>query len=114
MTGDGATVHNVTEQRGEGTAPESTTGSPDGTPVGTSPEHPRRLALRRAPRYRAFVMTGAAIGVVLGCLLVLGSSTGGGSSTGTLVGYLVVPLGLLGGLLGGLVAVLLERPRRRR
>jgi len=75
---------------------------------------PRRLALRRAPRYRAFIGTGAIIGVVLAVVLTALFPDDGRFSTASVMGYLAVSLALVGGLLGGAVAVLVERPRRSR
>jgi hypothetical protein len=69
--------------------------------------------LRRAPRYRAFVLAGAILGLVAGVVasIVLGGGDAPFSST-TLTGY-VGAIGLLvGGLVGAAVAVLVERPRR--
>jgi hypothetical protein len=72
-----------------------------------------RVTIRRAPRYRAFVLAGAILGLVGGAVtsLVLGGGDGALSPT-TVTGY-VGAIGLLvGGLLGAAVAVLVERPRR--
>lgn len=75
---------------------------------------PREVTMRRAPRYRAFVGTGAIIGVVLAVLLIALFPDDGRFSTASVLGYLAVSLGLVGGLLGGAVAVLVERPHRSR
>ena len=87
----------------------SRTPPPDGAPQQPPPTPVR---LRRAPRYRAFVLTGVVAGVVLaGVLSVLlpgGTSPSGRSPEG----YLVALLALLGGVVGAAVAVLVERPRR--
>jgi len=74
---------------------------------------PRRLALRRAPRYRAFIGTGVVLGAVIAVLLTALFPDDGRFSTGSVMGYLGVVLALVGGLLGGAAAVLVERPRRR-
>jgi MFS family permease len=73
----------------------------------------RRLRVRRAPRYKVFLATGALIGLVVA--LVTGSAGPVDPQTGRakLIGYLAMGLILLGGLLGGLVAVALERFSRR-
>jgi hypothetical protein len=71
------------------------------------------VRIRRAPRYRAFVLAGAVVGLVAGAVAaaVLGGGDGPFSPT-TVSGY-VGAIGLLvGGLLGAAVAVLVERPRR--
>ncbi len=72
-----------------------------------------RVHLRRAPRYRAFVLAGAILGLVAGAVtsIVLGGGDAPFSPT-TVTGY-VGAIGLLvGGLVGAAVAVLVERPRR--
>jgi hypothetical protein len=72
------------------------------------------VTIRRAPRYRAFVLAGAVLGLVAGAVtsLVLGGSDTSPLSPTTVTGY-VGAIGLLvGGLLGAAVAVLVERPRR--
>jgi hypothetical protein len=79
-----------------------------GLPAGAVP-----VRIRRAPRYRAFVLVGAILGLVVGAVasIVLGGGPGTFSAV-TLTGYVGVIGLLLGGLLGGAVAVLVERPRR--
>jgi hypothetical protein len=74
---------------------------------------PVPVRLRRAPRYRAFVLTGALLGALAGIVasLLLGDPDSL-FSTGTTTGYLAAIGLLLGGLLGGTVAVLVDRPRR--
>ncbi len=81
------------------------------TPTSTTPE-PVLLRVHRSPRYGAFLVTGAVVGVLLA--VVSGAiGTGDGSiSTGRLIGYLAVVFGLLGALLGGGVAVVIERLSR--
>jgi hypothetical protein len=72
---------------------------------------PRPVSLRRAPRYRAFVGTGAVIGVVFAVLLTGLFPDGGRYSAVAVMGYLAAALALVGGLVGGAAAVLLERRR---
>lgn len=89
---------------------------------GTSEEQPPapgpppgsvEVRLRRAPRYRAFVLAGAVLGVVAGVVLALLRGGGSGSFTTTTVTGYVGAIGLLvGGLIGATVAVLVDRPRR--
>ena len=69
--------------------------------------------MRRAPRYRAFVATGAVLGVVAGVLVAV-VLAGGDSifSMGTVVGYVGAIGLLLGALAGAAAAVLADRPRR--
>jgi hypothetical protein len=89
-----------------------------GTPAVPVPEVPEvrepvQVRLRRAPRYRAFVGTGALLGALVGVLarLLLGDP-GSVFSSGTTTGYLAAIGLLLGALLGGAVAVLADRPSR--
>ena len=89
---------------------------PDVLPPAQQPDVPTgavRVHLRRAPRYRAFVLVGAVLGLLAGAVvaIVLGGGEAPFSPT-TVTGY-VGAIGLLvGGLLGAAVAVLVERPRR--
>jgi gas vesicle protein len=71
-----------------------------------------QVTLRRAPRYRAFVLTGALLGVIVGIVasLLLGDPASLFSAP-TTTGYLAAIGLLLGALLGGAVAVLVERRR---
>jgi len=91
--------------------PDGVSGSEEkpGLPAGAVP-----VRIRRAPRYRAFVLVGAILGLVAGAVtsIVLGGGPGSFSPL-TLTGYVGVIGLLLGGLGGGAVAVLVERPRRR-
>jgi ABC-type multidrug transport system permease subunit len=66
---------------------------------------------RRSPRYQAFLVTGAVVGVLAAVVLVLGP---GADVTARfrLLAYLSALLGGLGALLGGLAAVLVEARRR--
>jgi hypothetical protein len=79
---------------------------------GSSPQPPRQVRLRRAPRYRAFVLTGALVGVLVGLVVSRFSPTDPGYSGGSTFGYLAVVLGLIGSVLGGTAAVLIERSQR--
>jgi hypothetical protein len=92
---------------------------PDGLPDDDEkPELPAGavpVRIRRAPRYRAFVLVGAILGLLVGAVVSIVLGGGPGTfSPATLTGYLGVIGLLLGGLLGGAVAVLVERPRRSR
>jgi hypothetical protein len=73
-----------------------------------------RVRIRRAPRYRAFVLLGAVLGLVAGAVasIVLGGGEAAFSPT-TLTGYVGAIGLLLGAFLGAAVAVLIERPRSR-
>ena len=70
-----------------------------------------QVTLRHAPRYRAFVFTGVAIGVIAALVLVTVLPVAGGASARTVFTYLALPLALLGGLGGAGVALLVERRR---
>ena len=74
------------------------------------PEGAVRVQVRRAPRYRPFVLTGAVLGVAVGLVvsLVFGTSIER-FSTPVLVGYLAAIGLLVGGVLGAGAAVLAER-----
>jgi H+/Cl- antiporter ClcA len=76
-----------------------------------SPERPvvEVAAVRRAPRYRAFVGVGALVLTAVTIVVVL--ALGDGVPGGALV-LLALGGAVLGGLLGALVAVLLDRPSR--
>ena len=67
--------------------------------------------IRRSPRYVAFLATGAAVGVVVGLVLVLGPGAGV-DDRARLLAYLCALLAGLGALLGGVVAIVLEGRRR--
>jgi prolipoprotein diacylglyceryltransferase len=85
---------------------------PDGGP--TAADEPRQVSLRRAPRYRAFVVSGLLVGLLAaGVLYVLFPGGVGEFSARAVFGYVAAGLGLVGGVLGGLAAVLVERPHRR-
>ena len=73
---------------------------------------PRRVPVQRSPRYSAFLLTGAVVGVVVAVVAGLAGS-GDPGSRGPLIGYLAVLLGLVGGLVGGVAALLLDRRGRR-
>ncbi len=86
----------------------------DGQEAAAAPEPvaaPVQVRVRRAPRYRAFVIAGAVVGVIAGVVAsLLLADPGYRFSLGTTTGYLAAIGLLLGGLLGGAVAVLVERP----
>lgn len=83
--------------------------------VPTSDPEPRPVLRRvhRSPRYGAFLVSGAVVGVALAVISGAIGTGDGSISAGRLIGYLAVVLGLLGALLGGAVAVLIERFSRR-
>jgi len=115
----------VTEEQPEpGTPPASASEAPPVPSVAEAaspaseageapPAAPVQVNVRRAPRYRAFVATGAVLGVVAGVLVTL-ALAGGDSifSKGTVIGYLAAIGLLLGALTGAGAAVLADRPRR--
>jgi hypothetical protein len=65
----------------------------------------------RNPRYFAFLVTGAVVGVLAAVVLALGPGAGVDDRT-RLLAYLVALLGGLGALVGGVAALLLEGRRR--
>jgi predicted phage tail protein len=75
-------------------------------------EAPAGYRLRRAPRYRAFGLTGVIVGIVIGAVLAMSFQATGDYSAQTILGYFVAIFGLLGALFGGGVAVLLDRKKR--
>jgi hypothetical protein len=91
---------------------EASTGAAEEAPeAAPAPRVTRQVRVRRAPRYGAFLGTGAVVGLLAA---LVGGLTGPGDPSvgrGPLVGYLALSLGLLGALLGGGVAVLIERFR---
>lgn len=64
---------------------------------------------RRAPRYRAFVVTGLVVAFVVSAAVAVVTPPSDGYSQQALFGYLFVALGVVGSLLGGLAAILVER-----
>ncbi len=110
------------------TTPETSAGAP----AVPDEDELRRVAtpaaVRRAPRYRAFVVAGALIGMVVAVTAALVTSAGSGvtdASVGVLPfldgqngvrGVMALTGVVLGGLLGGAVAVVADRRsvRRRR
>jgi hypothetical protein len=79
--------------------------------VSVDVRHPR-ATMRRAPRYRAFIGSGAVTGAVIGVVLTVVFPDDGNFSTGAVLGYLAVTLALLGALIGAAVAVVVERTHR--
>jgi hypothetical protein len=100
----------VSEQHGV-----SEQGEPEADPrvPAADPARPVQVRIRRAPRYRSFVLAGAVVGVLAGVIAtaVLGDADIRFSPS-TLSGYLGAIGLLVGGLLGAAVAVLVDRPRR--
>ncbi|HVN12721.1 MAG TPA: hypothetical protein VMT69_11555 [Kineosporiaceae bacterium] len=83
-----------------------------GAPDAAAPA-PVRVRIRRAPRYRSFVLSGAVVGVLAGVIIsMVLRDPDTRFSPSTVTGYLAAIGLLLGGLLGAAVAVLVERPRR--
>ncbi|MGZ4612274.1 MAG: hypothetical protein ACXV1K_03750 [Kineosporiaceae bacterium] len=94
--------------------PTVATGAPSRPdPPAPDPPAPVQVRIRRAPKYRSFVLAGAVLGVLAGVVtsMVLGDAESRFSPS-TVTGYLAAIGLLIGGLLGAAVAVLVERPRR--
>ena len=73
---------------------------------------PTPVRLRRAPRYRAFVVTGVLVGALIAVVLSGLTANDPQFSSRSVLGYLVVILALIGAVIGAGVAILVERPRR--
>jgi hypothetical protein len=84
---------------------------PDAAPT-SDPREPTLRQVHRSPRYGAFLVTGAAVGLLLAIVSGVIGTGDGSIGTGRLIGYLAIVFGLLGALLGGGVAVVIERLSR--
>jgi|tagenome__1003787_1003787.scaffolds.fasta_scaffold20840664_2 drug/metabolite transporter (DMT)-like permease len=73
-----------------------------------------QLRMRRAPRYRAFGLTGALLGVAAGVVLALSFTVASDYTIQTIAGYFAAIFGLCGTVLGLALAVLIERRRPHR
>jgi membrane associated rhomboid family serine protease len=85
---------------------------PDSDVTDAPPAGPGGFRLRRAPRYRPFGLTGAAVGVLAGVVLALSFTATSDYSVRTITGYFAAIFGLVGTVIGLGLAVLLERRRR--
>jgi membrane associated rhomboid family serine protease len=94
--------------------PEGTTRAPAAQAPEGDGDAPQVLRLRRAPRYRAFVLTGALVAAGIGALATLAYPVSGDYSLRTVVGYVAAVCGLLGALIGASLALLVERGRTAR
>lgn len=82
-----------------------------------SAEELSRIAIpatvRRAPRYRAFVVAGAVLGLLVAVVVVLLGLTRAASGTdprvGVVLGFVGAALALVGAALGAVLAVLVDR-----
>ena len=68
-----------------------------------------QVTRRRAPRFRAFVVSGLVLAFLVATVVAVVTPARDGYSQRALFGYLFCALGLFGVLLGGLVAVLADR-----
>ena len=120
------------------TAPAPAASAPDGaghgTPAESAPRTPdeaelARLAVpatvRRAPRYKAFMVAGALVGALVGLVLAVVTSDGvAATSDGGVLPFLggdnavrwllALALGFVGVLVGGAVALVVDRRSTRR
>lgn len=80
---------------------------------GTETPQATQVRLRRAPRYRAFVLTGIVLGVIAAAVIVFSGlfPLHEEDSVGTVFGYFAAVLSLVGGLMGAGAAILVERRR---
>jgi anti-sigma factor RsiW len=92
--------------------PQAAPAEPSPAPERQAADEPRQVRLRRAPRYRAFVATGAVAGLVIAFGLSRIAADDAQYSNRSVLGYLVVILALIGAVIGGGLAVLVERPSR--
>jgi predicted lipid-binding transport protein (Tim44 family) len=92
--------------------PEQPVTEPVTEPAAEPAAEPRQVRLRRAPRYRAFGLTGLVAGAMLGWLVLALPDLGQASDGRSGVPYLVGGLGLIGLLTGLGFALLVERRRR--
>ncbi len=76
---------------------------PEQRPV-RRPEPPRRVTVRRSPRYGVFIVGRAVVGALVALVLTYSQPPSEYGYAATL-GYLVVALGLLGALVGALASV---------
>jgi hypothetical protein len=74
----------------------------------------RRVRVRRAPKYQAFIGVGAALGLLIALVSGFTGEVNADFSRAQLVGYLAIGFCLFGAALGGLVAILIERRAGRR
>jgi hypothetical protein len=103
------------------TQPASQPGSPPCPQPGSPPEtespdpsgQVRQLRVRRSPKYAAFMVTGALMGLLVALLAGGTGAVDPQSSRLKLIGYLGMALVLLGGLVGAGIAVALERFSQR-
>jgi hypothetical protein len=99
------------------TQPSSGPGSQPETQPETQPADPsgqvRQLRVRRSPKYAAFIVTGALLGLLVALVAGGTGAVDPQSSRLKLIGYLGMALVLLGGLVGAAIAVGLERFSQR-
>jgi hypothetical protein len=96
----------------DGKAPAASAAEGDAVTGGTSARRTRVL-LRRAPRYRAFVLTGVVAGLVGASVVALSGlfPLQPGYSAATVFIYFGLGFALFGGVLGAVAALLVERRR---
>ena len=102
----------MSEQHGEADADHGAGAGVEPPGSGETPR-PVHVRIRRAPKYRSFVVAGAVLGVI--AAVVTTAVLGNGDarfSPSTVTGYLAAIGLLIGGLLGAAVAVLVDRPGR--
>lgn len=75
--------------------------------VGVVSQPPRKV--RSAPRFTAFLLTGAVAGLLIGFLLSVAGPVATSYDTSAVLGFLGLIFAGLGMLVGGVVAVLLDR-----
>lgn len=93
--------------------PRSQPPAPEDPGPGDSPLVLEVASRRRAPRYRAFIGVGIALGVLAALILTFTRPETEYGYT-SVFGYTALVCGLVGGLAGGAVAVVLDRRSRPR
>lgn len=104
------------ERASEPAQPDSSSGAGPGAEAGAEESAAARGAatqvrLRRAPRYRSFVVTGVLVGLALAGVVATAVPLTEGYSLRAVYTYVALPLGLVGALIGAGAAILLERRR---
>jgi hypothetical protein len=95
----------------ESGAPVDGKAAPEQPLPALQPLQAMQILVRRAPRYRAFVLTGVLIGVIAAAAVVFSGllPLHQVSSAGTVFLYFLLAFSLFGGLLGAGAAILVER-----
>lgn len=80
----------------------------------TTSGEPRKLTVRRAPKYVPFMITGAIAGIVTAAIFTTVSPSSEQFETSSIFGFFAVLMVLPGAGLGAIVALVLDRSSTRR